>query len=150
MIPAASGEPGLRTLQPRLVGEERNIVNNVCVIITFLVVRSTHVVSRRLCLDIDMDIDMDTREEECAHCPGADMMTETLELGQCPSVNRVWTHKPRMYAHSTSAHHYTTARPAYVHKPVSYVQESTKQSYKLPEPKRYEPKTYGKRRRWRF
>ena len=98
----------------------------------------------------------------CDHCPGSDVTRETLELEPCPSVNRVWTekpsvnrvwtHKPRMYAHSTSAHHYTTTppRPAYVHKPVSYVQEPDTKSFKLPEPKRYEPKTYGKRRRWRF
>ena len=98
--------------------------------------------SRRACLSIEGSL--------CDHCPGADTITETLELEQCPSVNRVWTHKPRMYAHSTSAHHYTTVRPAYVHKPVSYVQEPAKESYKLPEQNRYEPKTYGKRRRWRF
>ena len=89
----------------------------------------------------------------CDHCPGSDVIRESLDLEECPTpVNRAWTTKPRMYAHSTSAHHYTTTppRPSYVHKPVSYVQEPDTKSYKLPEPKSYEPKTYGKRRRWRF
>ena len=106
-----------------------------------LCIRSTEAVSRRECLSMSGSV--------CDLCPGTDTITETLELEQCP-VNRVWTHKPRMYAHSTSAHHYTTMRPSYVPAPKSYVHEPSHQSYKLPEIKSYEPKTYGKRRRWRF
>ena len=92
----------------------------------------------------------------CDTCPGSDTRTESRDLGECPSINRSWTHRPRMYHHTTSAHHYSTTKPYpsylknYVRKPKtkSYVHEQSQpEIYKNMQS---EPKPYGKRRRWRF